>query len=852
MDKDSQATNWSVLILCTGFGNEMLRSFVRITVQDLGFDAHVYDAPDYPVDSTIHSHSACVNAISAHDIVLAFADETEGGEFQVANAPQAMLEELQEREIIPPPGSSAPLPTIFQVEVMTARSLGKPTIVFIGKDMKAQIDQIITLLRQNQLDVRPRSTSPPNLEDLILAAKWDEIQGHFEVPAGRIKSFRQIAFLERVRKETPNFISYYDTGNQETFADEIRSRLSGVAETFIKEHIAFVNDKIQRKRDPLRTESLQDLINLRLIITSPFKLLSGEISPPLFSNENDKGEIANSLIALRDVLLLGRPGLGKTTASLLTFRDLAEHARSQVEGLAPLYAGWRTLTDLHMGNAKNVGTVADFIRLLIGLPRGRPPWPSALRLPSKKWILVLDGLDESPLDRASLVTLIKVISEGATVLLSCREYDYERYLETVKHQFNLVIQLLPWEDQHVRQYLVALKAGGKQKAFDFIGNYLDRKELPDFISLPLWLSVLTYLAERSPAEQSVDMRDRNDYELLRLCADAVAEDELERQHALGKSTEDLRSLLELSAWELQKARRERSTLRIPELERLLAVEESAPVGRAVFALLDTLGDRVFGFFHQVFQEYWLAEFLVDRLVDTNVDAKQRAEYFSYQRSVVTNRFVRLRIKSSEDVPLISARLQEAIGTTDAVAQRALFAKNQLVYLLGRIDEGAENQSFLSSIWNSSSESQFVKHSAAFGAIMLGDARIETEYYNLLSTSPNDDEMNRGYHLYYYGDIDAPERAMPIVDPGQGDAELTLRRLFTRLSRSERRYLNLRRIEMFTMRRFLETKRPVPSDISDPRGIVQRAVADARTHALSDEYVEGVEKEAGLVLALLPG
>ena len=93
--------------------------------------------------------------------------------------------------------------------------------------------------------------------------------------------------------------------------------------------------------------------------------------------------------------------------------------------------------------------------------------------------------------------------------------------------------------------------------------------------------------------------------------------------------------------------------------------------------------------------------------------------------------------------------------------------------------------------------------------------------------------------------------MPIIDTGQSDAELTLRRLFTRLARSESRYLNLRRIEMFTVRRFLETKRPVPSDISDPRGIVMKAVADARTHALSNEYVEGVEKEAGLVLALLP-
>jgi hypothetical protein len=696
-----------------------------------------------------------------------------------------------------------------------------------------------------------RGPSPPNLEDLIRESEWDEIQRHFEVPAGRIESFRQVAFLERVRKEKPNFISYCDTGNEEALANEIRSRLSGVVEVLIREHVALVNDKIERKRDPLRTESLQDLINLRLIISSPFKVMSGEANPPLFSNEKDKGEIANSLIARRDVLLLGRPGLGKTTASLLTFRDLAEQAGSQVEGFAPLYASWRTLPNLRTSSAEKIETIGDFIRLLVGLPRGRPPWPSSLDLPNKEWILVLDGLDESPLGPNHLVALIKIITKGATVLVSCREYDYDRYLQTVKHDFNLVIQLLPWEDPHIREYLAGLKVCGKLKAFDFINNYLEKRELPDFISLPLWLSVLTYLAERLPSGQDVDMRERDDYELLRLCADAVAEDELDRQEATDKSKDDLRTLWERSAWELQKAHRERRTVRIPELERLLGVEEETPAGKAVFALLDTLGDRVFSFFHTVFQEYWLAEFLVDQLIDINVDGKQRAEYFSYQRSVVTNSFVRLRIRSREDITNVSAKLQDAIRSTSSVAERALFVKNQLVYFLGRIDESDANRAFLSAVWNSSEESQFVKHSAAFGAIMHGDKTIEDEFYQLLTISDEADRMNRGYHLYYYRDVDAQESAMPIIDIGESAAELTLRQLFKRLARCEDRNLNLRRIEMLTIRRFLQTGRAVPNDISGARGIVTRAVADARTHALSDKYVEGVEKESELVLALLP-
>jgi hypothetical protein len=850
MSTDSYPTNWSVLILCTGYGNELLRSFVRETVENLGFDTHVYDSPGYPVDPTMHSHAACVKAISSHDIILALADENEGGEFQIAQAPEAMLQHLRDRGIVPAAGSSDPLPTIFQVEVMTARDLEKPTIVFIGNDLKTRIDQTLAILGADGLTVTPRIQNPPPLKDLIKEKNWDEIARCYNVPTGRIKSFRQIAFLENVRKQEPNFVSYYDSNDQNALAREIKSRLSGVVEVYIREHISLVNNKIQTKRNPIGTESLQDLFNQGLIISSPFKVLSGDIQSPLFSTNGERGQIASSLVSKKDVLLLGSPGIGKTTASLFSFRDLARESGADLEGYAPLYASWRMLTEFDVNPAR-ITSVGDFIKLLIGSALARPPWPASMDLPDKGWILVLDGLDESLLSRTSLVPLIEVIAKEATLLVTCRRYDYERYLQRVKEYFNSVIQLLTWEEEDVAKYLLALEAKGKTKAHAFISDYVNRREFPDFITLPLWLSMLTFLTERSGSQDLIiDLTESPPYELLRLCADAVAEDELNRQGVRGISREDLRTLWGRCAWLIQKSRRDRRALRIPELEIELSIQESTLLGKAVFAPLDTFGDQVYGFFHEVFREYWLAEYLVDRLVDNEIDAQGRADYFSYQRSRETNGFVRWRIKSREDIEVVSSRLQEAIRSTGRITARALFAKNQLVYLLGRIDESETNRSFLSGIWNSSEESLFVKHSAAFGAIMLGDPNIEKEYYELLKNSDIDDQMNRGYHLYYYKDLDVPESAIPVIDDGQSDGERTMRQLFKRLIRSETRNLNLRRIELLTLRRFLETGRIVPADISDPQAIVAKTVADARSHALSDSYIKGVEEEAELVLSLL--
>lgn len=522
-----------------------------------------------------------------------------------------------------------------------------------------------------------------------------------------------------------------------------------------------------------------------------------------------------------------------------------------MEGYAPLYASWRMLTESDVDAAK-IASVSDFIKLLLGSARARPPWPSALDLPDKEWILVLDGLDESSLSRTTLVPIIEVIAKEATLLVTCRRYDYERYLQGVKEYFNSVIQLLTWKEEDVSKYLVALKTGGKVRAHAFISDYLNRGELPDFITLPLWLSMLTFLTERAgSANLSIDLTTSAPYELLRLCADAVAEDELKRQGVTDKSKDDLRNFWGSCAWEIQKAVRDKKPLRVSDLEAALGIQEATSIGKAVFAPLDMFGNQVYGFFHEVFREYWLAEYLVDRLIDDKIDAQQRVDYFSYQRSRETNSFVRLRIKSREDIRIISMRLQEAIRSTSLVGGRALFAKNQLVYLLGRVDGSEANRAFLSAVWNSSDESPFVKHSAAFGAVMLGDSVIEDEYYQLLNTSDADDKMNRGYHLYYYKDLNVSESEMPVIDDGQSDGERTMRQLFKRLTRSEVRNLNLRRIELLTVRRFLETGRNVPADILDARTIVANAGADARSHAFSDLYVEGVEKEVKLVLALMP-
>ena len=834
---------WKCLILCTGHANPLLRSFVKTELERMGFVANVYDSPGYPVDPSLHSHSACVTAISQHDIVLAFADESEGGTFQVDQAPKQMIDWLRQKHILPPDGSANSIPTIFQVEVLAAKALDKPTLVFIPHTVQARVEQQIKLLRDNALQLTPKSSSVPDSRALIDESNWQELDANYEVASGVLRSFRQIAFIERIRKEAPNFVSFYQ---EDRLAAEIKSRIAGVAEVLIRKHSNFVSDRIEKQRDIIATRSLKDLFESGLIIASPYKMISGAAGGPLFSiRPTDTGKLARSVLDRRSVLLLGKPGLGKTTSSLLSFRDIVGAVEVTVEGYAPLFANWRDLDDvLAIIAQSDFSLTADFvIRALLALPYGREPWPSQVPLPNKQWVLELDGLDESSAERSTILRVIEALSQKSVLVVTCRSHDYERYLQTSSQYFNEIVQLEPWEDPHIQAYIRALRDAGRQQAADFIEHLIREGHFPEFLSIPLWLSLLAFLGERTAARIGRYQQLVDDYEVLRTCSDAVAEDEVARYNLDPQDTDFLRVAWGKVAWAIHATRRDKRSLTTRELQEAIEFESDSPRGRAILAFIDTLGVRIIGFFHEVFHEYWLAEYLVEQLVKQPANPSEIASLFRYQRSVVTNRLIRLHIKSRENASEIASRLREAFWN----AGNGEFAKNQIVYLLGRIDDSQATRAFLSSIWHSNEETDFVKYSAAYAAIMLGDGAIESEYFRRLSTSDSYDRINRGYHLFYYQDVDISEASLPWLDDNKVSAEGALRNLFRRLGRGEDRYRNVHRIELFTIRRFLETGRTLPSDISDPESIIRSVVEGSRDRHLSDDYVSGIEEEARQIL-----
>jgi DNA polymerase III delta prime subunit len=836
--------NWSVLILCTGYGNELLRSDVKAIVSDLGFNVTVYDSEGYPVDPGLHSHQACLLALDQHDIVLAFAGDREGGTFACTECPAEYLDWLKDHDVFDA-NADWVVPTIFQIEVLTAKALNKPVLIFIPKDVESKVGQTIETLRQGGLRLKKRRNvkRAPKPGRLIEKKAWPELASYYEVPSGHIPTFRHVAFLERLRKEPPNYVSFYDPAERDKLAALIQSRLSSSVMHFVREHRKTVQDLVERKRNPVGEVSLQDLLNRGLILDSPYEVISGSSSRKRLVRTSDGGSglLADLLSKKKTVLLLGNPGLGKTTTSLLSYPDILTSS-SNIPALVSMYASWKDLPPppLHAD---------DLIRAIISLPRNRPPWPKRLQLPNVHWLLVLDGFDEYQSDKQAVLKTITDLPTSASVLVTCREYDYERYLRRCNFTFSVIIRLVPWDADKIKSYVVALKGAGRDRAAAFIKRELSDGSLPSFLSLPLWLTMLTYLAE-SESGTNVDTlpRPQNDYELVRLCVYRVAEEEMKR-HDAGPNINQLCNLWSQTAWLLHKTVKDRQPLHAETLINQLEPKPNAKLMEAVLSCLEIRAEVVKGFFHEVFREYWLAEHIVDTISRTDND-KKILELLGYQRSVVTNKFARLRIQSQERVQEISDRLRRAFFSKADSRRSTEFAKNQILYLLGRIDPSPENRQFLASIWNGKTESRFIRYAAAWAEARLGNKAVEAAYYGSLSKLGDWDQINRGYHLYYYGDIDIDEGQVPPKDDGTSPAESTLRTLFRRLQRPQPENLNLRRIELFTVRRFLETHRQPPRDVDDPKAIVRSAARSANRHPFGPRFAQSVKEEAGSVIRLL--
>jgi hypothetical protein len=824
---------WRVLLLCAGRSTREWRPQLVEHLRTLGFDANVYSKEGYPTDPTVDNVSACVEAIGQHDVVIAVIDEEEGTEVDPDALEATVRKELLEKGLLPPPGSPVPPPTITHLEVEVAQALGKPTFILMSEKASEAKRALEGMLGKGELTPRAKAAGAAPVIDLLEAEEFEQLEANYEMPHGGLASFRHLRFIRRLEKN--GWVRYH--GQADTISElkkNAADALSHVPQALLKDGFGQIRLLLENERTPLGAPSIADLLDEGLIEVPPYRFRSGTGSGELWEPGSDRGLLAEWLLGGRSVLLLGDPGLGKSTAALLAYASLESAAR-KIPPHGVLRGRWR---DLDVADEDWSGTV----RRLLGLTYGREPWPASLELPRLNWVIVLDGLDESPLSSIQATQVLRHLGEAATLLVTCRERDHGRYLEAGGSTFSIIVELESWDDKRLEAYAGALEKAGRELAAEAVRGSMRLGRRPELISYPLWLTMLTYLAEN---EEHFRLEPFDDLGLLRRTMGAVANVE-SRRHGQD-DVPALEAAWRRIAWKLHVRRREGHG---PLTEAELANEVGLALGDACFiaacSLLDVGDGMVSGFRHEVVHAYWLGEEIAVRLPGAGAD--EVVELLRWQRSAIANDAVRQRLRRDGRAPESVATLRSRFFDIPA-GPPGDFVKNQILYFLGRLDDPTRSREFLAGVWRSD-EPEFVRYSAAFNGAMIGAAGVEEDYYHHLQDDADSDSLNRGYHMFYHGDIDLLETQMPYRDEDYSvPARRSVEVLIDRLRRDGPENKRLRRIELLTLRRFIET-RGAPEGgllkaLDEGLLAIEREQNEEPLKASIAEEVSGVRRAAGL-------
>lgn len=815
---------WPVLVISSGSPHAALgRGIAAAVLTENGFPVETWDRPGYRAEPRIDPLEACVQRARSAAITVALLDWDEGSELprdRLSGHTQEWL--LQKQILLPRPAVDR---SVTQVELLAAIETDQPVIVLVPDGLLREAAMEIERVAAMASTYQPKVPDAPSAEELVASRRFLELLGYYAVPSGD-RSVRQAAFLLEIQPRV--YIQKYREGHPEDIQNQVKLRLVTLSAASPKSQLRAIETRLRRKRNPLDTRSLHDLQEAGLLVPPAYHADSGSDlleGRPLLASGTDESVLLELVDQGRNVLILAEPGMGKTTTALLSARSILE-ARSG-SGSLLLFLSLKTLP-AGLASDDPAQMAELWIREALGELQLRQPWPGPIEgVPLR---LVIDGLDEAPLSNADMETLLRHFAQRATILATCRRADYERGLHAAAGLFDVIIELDPWGDRELETYCSALRQNGAHRA----AAYIERNKTAErrLLALPLWLACLVYLAERDAPR--IDP-GQDDYALLMSCGELLAIEECRSSGLAATDADDLTAAWGTVAWQENYHNRRGEALELSTLLTMLGVQDSLPWKKAVLSQVEERNGLVTGFHHDVFRDYWLAHHIANALRPGCIPEEEIGGLLATQRTPFANKLIRARL--ADNPGPVARRLRKAFEVSADP-----WAQNQILYLLGRIDHGDATKGFMRRVWQGDSH-RFVRYSAAWVGSLAGDILIESEFFTELSCREALDELNRAYHRLYYDDSRLATVEVPELDDG-GPADNAMTQLARRIGDNEMEHEALRRVEMFTLLRFLESRGAVVSSVvADIRQAFARGVSAPEHQAADVERLrEAIESQ----------
>jgi hypothetical protein len=309
--------------------------------------------------------------------------------------------------------------------------------------------------------------------------------------------------------------------------------------------------------------------------------------------------------------------------------------------------------------------------------------------------------------------------------------------------------------------------------------------------------------------------------------------------SIGSTVDLIKDAWQVTSWEIYKLRFLGDPINKNRLIELL-LEINSKFERiltlsAFWDFLDIIPNtnEVKGMFHEQFMEYLLAKGIISSTIE---NIYPFPDFLTHEIRPEINKIIRIswNFNKNEEIGRSLGNLWDVyqlhLGKTDV---RSIAIRNHAIYYIGRLpDEKARDKLETA---NEVEKEIFVKLSIAFGLIKMGDYEMESRLYDNLKNYELWDKENRGYHLVYYGDWILKDDTPPYIDDGIKPWNRTFSSLLDHIESNEKQHIALRRIELLTIRRFIEVRIPLPPPAKHELKSIKKSVENM------DDSPEGFKK-----------
>lgn len=796
--RSGEYSRWKIAVISTDLDLHDLRNIVESTLEKIGFEVIAFEHPDYIKYPKVRSHEACVLALQNSDIVILFVDRRYGGLYS-GTGPETITEE----------------------EYLEAYKWGKIIIPCVRKKAEQERFELFHAVRQ-----------------LIVRDKISLGEARKKISPKYVENWGVLDFIEKIRKaDRDNFIIYFEDPS------DLQVRLEGTLRGFT----SFIGHKIIESQitsvKSIKTTtfalSLGDVIKRHYFIEPPFKLLSGDLL-----SRKRVSRICDLSKKDKQIMTMGEPGVGKSTVLAKSFLKHAETCLRQKSNRIPFYLSLRG-----RGPTYHFDFV-QFIKECCQQYLRKDIYP-VFEKHHIEPVFYIDGFDELA-EQSSDIDLQKIVGSeffSSPFIVCSRTHFAEERLENLgfASQIQIIIELLRWGKKRSWEYIKKFCNLRKRPALytKMFNAYHKTGEMKEIFENPLLLTMFLWIVEESKMTLPLDVKDQ--VSVYDTFIDLWIKRELARAGKNGlKITGDYAGMIkrawQLTAWEIYKRRFIGEALYRDQLSEWLVSFD--PRFREIlnipayweFLDIGPHTNEIRGMFHEQFMEHLLARGIISCCKEKKYPFP---EFLEYEIRHEINKIVRTLWgrEKEEDIKKMLGNLWEVYEKRVGIQNSLSIAiRNHSMYYIGRLPDPKAKEKLR--IADTMEKETFVKLSIAFGLMKLEDYKMENELFEKLTTNEAWDKANRGYHLVYYGDWILKDEEPPYLDDGTKTWGRTLKALLRHVRSPERPYIALRRIELFTIRRFMEVRENCDPMTKEHISVIRKSI-----RRMEDE-LQGFLKKVG--------